>query len=692
MRNAFCQALVEAASRPEFVFLTGDLGFKALEPLRDAMGSRFINAGVAEQNMVSVAAGLARSGMRPWVYSIAPFVYARPFEQIRNDVCLHKLPVVLVGNGGGYGYGVMGATHHALEDYGALLCLPHMRAYVPAFDADVRAMTSDLFSVGHPSYLRLGLSEEPKDATVPPYAPWRKLQAGPGWVILVTGSLAGSLWGAVRDLDRGQSARALAAQRASRTTTLRGIPGRPGSIAAPPRRRGACRARRSGPEPGDAAPGVGQGPGAVRLPVGPGLSLGPVRIAEVSSPRMRPRLRLHPRLSRHPGYLEMPDPSPRPPSPIAEKIRRLQGPILVLGASGFVGANLMRTIFDLRQDVFGTTTRTPAWRLEDLPAENVRTVDLLIDSNLDTLLDSIRPRTIFNCVAYGAYSFETDSQLIYRTNFQFITRLLPRLEARSIACYVHAGSSSEYGDNAAGPCEQAPTAPNSDYAVSKIATANLIYYYGKRKRFPCANLRLYSVFGPLEDSSRLIPNLIRHGLEGGYPGFVNPAVSRDFVYVDDVTEAFVDTALNLASADYGESFNIGTGRKTTIGEVAATARKLFNIPTEPAFTMPERQWDVQDWYANIDKAREHLGWEPRTTFEHGLAGDHRLVQGPAGQATLRAIVQEVRARHRLQRQRHRRLLQGQPGDPDHVRAAQVDVHQAEHRLRDHLRQRLQPRR
>ena len=213
----------------------------------------------------------------------------------------------------------------------------------------------------------------------------------------------------------------------------------------------------------------------------------------------------------------MPDTSPRAASPIVEKIRRLQGPILVLGASGFVGANLLRTIFELRQDVFGTTTRTPAWRLEQLPAENVSTVDLLIDSNLDALLDATRPRTVFNCVAYGAYSFEVDSQLIYRTNFQFITRLLPRLEARSIACYVHAGSSSEYGDNAAGPCEQAPTAPNSDYAVSKIATANLIYYYGKRKQFPGANLRLYSVFGPLEDSSRLIPNLIRHGLEGAIP-------------------------------------------------------------------------------------------------------------------------------------------------------------------------------
>src|SRR5260370_40036865 len=103
MRSLFCQAMIDAAADPRVVFLTGDLGFRALEPLRARMGARFINAGVAEQNMVSVAAGLARAGLLPWTYSIAPFIYARPYEQIRNDVCLHDLPVRLVGNGGGYG-------------------------------------------------------------------------------------------------------------------------------------------------------------------------------------------------------------------------------------------------------------------------------------------------------------------------------------------------------------------------------------------------------------------------------------------------------------------------------------------------------------------------------------------------------------------------------------------------------------
>jgi transketolase len=200
MRQAFCSGLVQQALLLEFVFLTGDLGFKALEPLQDAMGSRFINAGVSEQNMVSVAAGLARSGLRPWTYSIAPFLYARPFEQIRNDVCFHDLPVILVGNGGGYGYGVMGSSHHALEDYGCLLTLPHMRAFVPAFDSDVSTMIPMLMQSDGPVYLRLGLSEEPKGWPVPEYAPWRKLLHGNGSVMAGVGPLLGGMLTSLQQL------------------------------------------------------------------------------------------------------------------------------------------------------------------------------------------------------------------------------------------------------------------------------------------------------------------------------------------------------------------------------------------------------------------------------------------------------------------------------------------------------------
>jgi transketolase len=177
------------------VFLTGDLGFMALEPLQGAMGERFINAGVAEQNMVSVAAAMSRQGFETWVYSIAPFCYARPFEQIRNDITFHGLSVKLVGNGGGYGYGVMGPTHHAIEDYGVLLCLPRMSIFVPTFDEDISAIVDRIGASENPAYLRLGRGEKPKGYQPPSYRPWRQLTRGGGGAVIVVGPLAGTYIG-----------------------------------------------------------------------------------------------------------------------------------------------------------------------------------------------------------------------------------------------------------------------------------------------------------------------------------------------------------------------------------------------------------------------------------------------------------------------------------------------------------------
>ena len=200
MRAELCAALLARAGRPEMVFLTGDLGFMALEPLRDRMGERFINCGISEQNMIGVAAGLAREGLETWVYSIAPFCYARAFEQIRNDICFHGLPVRLLGNGGGYGYGVMGPTHHALEDYGVMLTLSGMVAYVPAYNEDVEAVVTRAAEATGPAYIRLGRGELPAGAAAPSYAPWRCLAAGTGPVVIVVGPLAGTAMGLLAGL------------------------------------------------------------------------------------------------------------------------------------------------------------------------------------------------------------------------------------------------------------------------------------------------------------------------------------------------------------------------------------------------------------------------------------------------------------------------------------------------------------
>jgi transketolase len=192
MRVQLCDAMVRRAGNPDMLFITGDLGFMALEALQEAMGDRFINGGVAEQNMITVAAALARQKFEMWAYSIAPFCYARPFEQIRNDIAFHGLPVNLIGNGGGYGYGVMGPTHHAIEDYGILLTLPKFAVFIPVFDEDVADVVAAAASLNQPTYLRLGRGELPKGHAAPPYAPWRQLTSGGGAVVLAVGPLAGS--------------------------------------------------------------------------------------------------------------------------------------------------------------------------------------------------------------------------------------------------------------------------------------------------------------------------------------------------------------------------------------------------------------------------------------------------------------------------------------------------------------------
>jgi transketolase len=149
---------------PQSVFVTGDLGYNAFENIAATYGRRFLNVGVAEQNMMGVVAGMAMTGLRPWAYSIAPFGTYRCLEQIRNDICLHDLPVRIVGNGGGYTYGIMGTTHHALEDIAVLKPLPNMRLFFPCSNNHVAAAVVAMADLAGPSYLRLSISGFQSDA------------------------------------------------------------------------------------------------------------------------------------------------------------------------------------------------------------------------------------------------------------------------------------------------------------------------------------------------------------------------------------------------------------------------------------------------------------------------------------------------------------------------------------------------
>jgi transketolase len=156
MRKAFAEALVELAERDErVVLLTGDLGYTVLEPFAERFPERFVNVGVAEQNMVGLATGLAEAGYTPFCYSIATFGSLRPYEFIRNGPAAHGLPVRIVGIGGGFDYGENGLSHYALEDVAVMRVQPRMSVLAPADDDQARAAVALTRETHGPVYLRI---------------------------------------------------------------------------------------------------------------------------------------------------------------------------------------------------------------------------------------------------------------------------------------------------------------------------------------------------------------------------------------------------------------------------------------------------------------------------------------------------------------------------------------------------------
>jgi len=162
MRNAFAQQITELAQRDErVVLLSGDIGNRLFDDLKARCPDRFLNCGVAEANMISMAAGMAMSGLRPVCYTITPFITYRCMEQIRVDICYHHVPVVIVGTGAGLSYASLGATHHSCEEMGMLRLLPGLAVVAPADAMEVRGALKAALNHPHPVYIRIGKKGEP---------------------------------------------------------------------------------------------------------------------------------------------------------------------------------------------------------------------------------------------------------------------------------------------------------------------------------------------------------------------------------------------------------------------------------------------------------------------------------------------------------------------------------------------------
>jgi UDP-glucose 4-epimerase len=295
---------------------------------------------------------------------------------------------------------------------------------------------------------------------------------------------------------------------------------------------------------------------------------------------------------------------------------------LVTGAAGFIGAALARRLVERGDRV--TALAGPGsdpWRLEQLrEVADVSEVDLRDADAVTRAVQAARPELVFHLAAHGAYSWQRSLPRMIETNVAgaaFVAEAALDAGARAI---VSAGSSSEYGLKDHAPPEHELPEPNSAYAVTKAAATLLGGWLARQRGAAFTTLRLYSAYGPWEEPRRLMPALVAAGLDRRLPPLADPAIARDFVYVEDVVDAFLLAAEQARPGD-GAVYNVGCGRQTTLRELAEVARRTFSIEEEPAWAaFPARDWDTDVWVADARRAADELGWHARTPLEAGLAG------------------------------------------------------------------------
>lgn len=293
---------------------------------------------------------------------------------------------------------------------------------------------------------------------------------------------------------------------------------------------------------------------------------------------------------------------------------------VLTGATGFVGAMLARRLLREGHEVHLLVRRGyAAWRIEGIRQEiHLHEVDLGDADATAHTIAAIRPDWIFHLAAYGAYSSQTDIYRIYHTNLTSTINLLEACLKTGFEAFINTGSSSEYGFKDHAPHEKEWVDPNSYYAAAKVAATLYCRHTAQKHKAHIATLRLYSVYGAYEEPTRLIPTLIVKGLRGELPPLVNPNIARDYIYAEDVNDAYLQAA-TMPAPEPGAVYNIGTGVQTSLREVVDAARQIMAIPAEPQWgSMPDRQWDTNVWVSDPSAAERALGWRAKYNVRDGL--------------------------------------------------------------------------
>jgi len=294
--------------------------------------------------------------------------------------------------------------------------------------------------------------------------------------------------------------------------------------------------------------------------------------------------------------------------------------VFITGANGFVGANITRKLIQNNYEVHVlNSSKIPTWRLKDIQRMiTIHHGDITNFPQLKKILKKIQPEYIIHLAVYGAYHYQSELEKMIQVNIEGTKNLLEASKDIPYRCFINTGSSSEYGYKDTSMKETDYCEPVSYYASTKLAATHLCKVFALVNNKPIMTFRLFSVYGPYEAPTRLIPVIMKTLIQKNTIKLTPGTQRRDFIYVEDVCNAYL-SALKLGKKLQGEICNLGTGKEYTNDEIVNTLFKVTNKSTVvEKGAYPKRSWDTPHWKANIIHTKKVLSWKPTYTIDKGL--------------------------------------------------------------------------